>query len=106
MCWREGGGLDGRREWISSPASPRRLAMHHPYDELAKNVGKGALSTSGRTSVEHSIPRSAQRADIRHDPDPARRAERARLGLLGHIAEVLCLIEVYGHAPGGGELRA
>jgi hypothetical protein len=80
--------------------------MHHPYDDLAKNVGKGALSASGPTTVEHTIPRSAQRADIRHEPDPARGAERARLGLLGRIAEVLCLIEVYGHAPGGGELRA
>jgi hypothetical protein len=80
--------------------------MHHPYDDLAKNVGKRALSASGRTTVEHAIPRSAQRADIRHDPDPACVAERARLGLLGRIAAVLCLIEVYGHAPGGGELRA
>jgi hypothetical protein len=80
--------------------------MHHPYDDLAKNVGKGALAASGLTTVEHAILRSAQRADIRHDPDPARGAERAQLGLLGRIAEILCLIEVYGHAPGGGELRA
>jgi hypothetical protein len=80
--------------------------MHQAYDDFAKNVGKGALAASGPTTVEHAIPRSAQRADIRHDPDPARGAERARLGLLGRIAEVLCLIEVYGHAPGGGELRA
>src|SRR5262249_17478420 len=57
---------------------------------------------SGSTTVEHRISRSTQRADIRHDPDPARAAERARLGLLGRIAEVLCLIEVYGHAPDGG----
>jgi hypothetical protein len=96
----------GRREWISSPASTRRLAMHHLYDELAKNVGQGALAASGPTTVEHAIARSAQRADIRHDPDPARGAERAQLGLLGRIAAVLCLIEVYGHPPGRGELRA
>jgi hypothetical protein len=80
--------------------------MHHPYDDLAKTVGKGALSASGPTTIEHAISRSTQRADIRHDPDPARAAERARLGLLGRIAEVLCLIEVYGHAPDGGEWRA
>ena len=79
--------------------------MHHPYDDLAKNVGKGALAASGPTTVEHAISRSAQRADIRHDPDPACAAERARLGLLGRIAEVLCLIEVFGHAPDGGEWR-
>ncbi len=79
--------------------------MDHPYDDLAKKVGKGALVASGLTTVEHAIARSAQRADIRHEPDPARAAERARLGLLGRIAEVLCLIEVYGHAPDGGEWR-
>ena len=79
--------------------------MHHPYDDLAKKVGKGALAASGPTTVEHAISRSAQRADIRHEPDPARAAERARLGLLGRIADVLCLIEVYGHAPDGGEWR-
>src|SRR5262245_60539301 len=106
VCWREGGWSTGRREQVSSPASIRRLAMHHPYDDFAKNVGKGALSTSGPTTVEQAVARSAQRADIRHDPDPARGAERAQLGLLGRIAEVLCLIEVYGHAPSGGELRA
>jgi hypothetical protein len=79
---------------------------HHPYDDLAKKVGKGALDASGLTTVEHAISRSAQRADIRHDPDPACTAERARLGLLGRLAEVLCLIEIYGHAPAGAELRA
>ena len=79
--------------------------MHHPYDDLAKKVGKGALAVSGVTKVEHAIRRSTQRADIRHDPDPARVAERAQLGLLGRIAEVLCLIEVFGHAPDGEEWR-
>jgi hypothetical protein len=36
----------------------------------------------------------------------ARAAERARLGLLGRIAEVLCLVEIYGHTPDGGEWRS
>jgi hypothetical protein len=94
---RESGSL------LRGDAHPPRV---HPYDDLAKRVGKSALSASGLTTVEHPIPRRAQRADLRHDPDPARAAERAGLGLLGRIAEVLCLIEVYGHAPDGGELRA
>src|SRR3954452_975062 len=89
MCFMGRGAANGRREKVSSPASMRRLAMHHPYDDLAKKVGKGALDASRPTPVEHAISRSAQRADIRHDPDPARAAERARLGLLGRIAEVL-----------------
>src|SRR5580704_8965045 len=80
--------------------------MHHPYDDLAKKIGSRALAASGATTVEHTIPRSAQRADIRHDPDPARGAERALLGLLGRIVRSLCLLEIYGHMPHGAEWRA
>lgn len=80
--------------------------MHNPFDQLAKKVGKEALAASGPTIVQYEISRDAQHADLRHDPDPAREAERARLGLLGRIAAVLCLIDVFGHAPDGAELRA
>jgi hypothetical protein len=80
--------------------------MHNPFDQLAKKVGKEALNASGSTIVQYEISRDAQHADLRHDPDPARSAERARLGLLGRLAEVLCLIEIYSHAPGGAEIRA
>src|SRR6185436_18089306 len=45
-------------------------------------------------------------ADLRHEPDPARKIERERLGLLGRFAAILCLIEIYGHAPSADELRA
>ena len=69
-------------------------------------LGKAALDPSGATLAEYEIVRDAQHADLRHDPDPARAAERARLGLLGRMAEVPCLIEVFGHAPTGEELRA
>ncbi|MEP7120082.1 MAG: hypothetical protein ABJE95_04190 [Byssovorax sp.] len=80
--------------------------MHNPFDQLAKKVGKQALDASGVTVVQHEISRDAQHADLLHDPNPARNAERARLGLLGRLAAVLCLLEVFGHAPDGAELRA
>jgi hypothetical protein len=80
--------------------------MHNPFDQLAKKVGKEALDASGPTTMQREISRDAQHADLLHDPDPARDAERARLGLLGRMAEVLCLIEIYGHAPRGAEFRA
>jgi hypothetical protein len=80
--------------------------MHNPFDQLAKKVGKEALDASGPTIVQYEISRDAQHADLRHDPDPARGAERARLGLLGRLAEVLCLLEIYSHAPDGAEVRA
>lgn len=80
--------------------------MHNLFDQLAKKIGKGALDASGATVVQYEISRDAQHADLRHDPDPARGAERDRLGLLGKMAEDLCLIDIFGHAPDGHELRA
>jgi hypothetical protein len=80
--------------------------MHNPFDQLAKKVGKEALDASGRTVVHYEISRGAQHADLRHDPDPTRDAERARLGLLGRMAAVLCLFEIFGHAPDAAEIRA
>ena len=59
--------------------------MHNLFDHLAKKVGKEALDPSGLTVVQYEISRDAQHADLRHDPDPARGAERAKLGLLGRI---------------------
>ena len=80
--------------------------MHNPFDQLAKKVGKEALDASGVTVVQLEISRDAQHADLRHDPDPAREAERARLGLLGRMAARLCLIEIFGHPLDAAELRA
>lgn len=91
---------------VLPPGDASRSPMHNPFDQLAKKVGKEALDACGLTVVQHEISRDAQHADIRHDPDCTRDAERARLGLLGRVAAVLCLIEIFGHAPDGAELRA
>ncbi len=80
--------------------------MRNHFDQLAKQIGKEALSPSGPTVAHDEISPETQHADLRHEPDPARKAERARLGLLGRIAAVLCLIEIYGHAPDAAEFRA
>ena len=80
--------------------------MRNRFDHLAKQIGKEALSPSGVTSAHDEISPETQHADLRHEPDPARKAERARLGLLGRIAAALCLIEIYGHAPSAEEFRA
>jgi hypothetical protein len=74
--------------------------MGNPFDQLAKKIGLRALGPSGFTAVEHEIPSNAHRADLRHDPDPSRRTERARLGLLGRLASVACLVEFFSSAPG------
>jgi hypothetical protein len=80
--------------------------MRNRFDHLAKQIGKEALTPSGVTAAHDEISPETQHADLRHEPDPARKAERKRLGLLGRIAAVLCLIEIYGHAPSAEEFRA
>jgi hypothetical protein len=77
--------------------------MRHIHDHIGKTIGQAALSLSGPTEVEAVIAPDARRADLRHDPDPARDAERALLGLLGQIASFLCLIELYSGAPDGDD---
>jgi len=80
--------------------------MRQRFDQLGKQIGRRALGLSGPTLAHHEISPDAQHADLRHDPDPAREAERARLGLLGRLASVLCLIEIFGHAPDADEVLA
>jgi hypothetical protein len=73
--------------------------MRLRFDQLGKQIGRQALGTSGLTVAHDEISPDAQHADLRHEPDPARDAERARLGLLGRLASRLCLIEIYSGAP-------
>lgn len=80
--------------------------MHNPFDHLAKQIGKEALDPSGLTIIQREITRDAQHADLFHDPDPSKTVERARLGLLGRLAETLCLLEIFAHPLTGPELRA
>src|SRR5690242_11970639 len=71
------------------PWLEQALSVRNPFDHLAKKVGKGALDACGVTIIQREISRDAQYADILHDPDPNRDAERARLGLLGRLASML-----------------
>jgi len=80
--------------------------MHKRFDHLAKQLGKQALGLSGTTVAHDEINAEAQYADLRHEPDPARTAERDQLGLLGRLAAVPCLLEIYGHAPSAEEFLA
>ena len=80
--------------------------MRNRFDHLAKQIGQEALSPSGTTVVHDEITPETQYADLRHEPDPARQAERNRIGLLGRLAAEPCLIEVYSHAPDAEEFRA
>ena len=80
--------------------------MRNRFDYLSKQLGEKTLGPSGTTVLNGPINPETQYADLRHEPDPARQAERARLGLLGRLAAVDCLIEVYSDAPSAAEFRA
>jgi hypothetical protein len=80
--------------------------MRNRFDKLAKHLGEEALGASGTIVVNAEISPETQHADLRYDPDPRRKAERKRLGLLGRLASVPCLIEVYSQAPNAEEFRA
>ena len=80
--------------------------MRNRFDYLSRRIAKDALATSGTIVAGDVINTETQYADLRHEPDPARHAERARLGLLGRLAATPCLIEVYSQAPRPEDLRA
>ncbi len=79
--------------------------MPNLFDQFAKQIGRAALDPSGITVVHDEISPEPQQADLRHEPDPARAAERERLGLLGRIASVVCLIEIFSRTPDAEEFR-
>jgi hypothetical protein len=75
------------------------MCMWTLYDHVGKTIGALALGPCGITRMEAVIAPDPRRADLRHEPEPARNAERERIGLLGRIAGTVCLIELYSGAP-------
>ncbi len=84
----------------------QRPAMRTRFDELGKEVGKAALGPLGPTAAQDGISSEIQYADLRHEPDPTRAADRMHLGLLGRLASSPCLLELYARAPDDAEFRA
>ena len=80
--------------------------MRNRSDFIAKEIGKAALRPFGKVVAQAEITTETQYADLCHEPDPARVAGLAELGLLGRFGAHACLIEVYSEAPGPGEFRA
>ena len=74
----------------------RAVAVRNRFDHLGKEIGTNARGPCGITKVQDELTSETLYADICHEPDPAREAERARLGLLGRLAARPCLLELYG----------
>jgi hypothetical protein len=80
--------------------------MRNRFDQLAKQIGKAVLEGSGLTVVHAEITPEPLHADLLHEPDPAKVSERKRLGLLGRLVSLPCLLEPYSDAPSAEEFRA
>src|SRR3954470_2623852 len=80
--------------------------MRNHFDHLSKEIGQKALGPTGAAIAHDPINSETQYADLRYEPDPARQAERDRLGLLGRLAASACILEPYSDAPSAEEFRA
>ncbi len=80
--------------------------MRNRFDQFAKRLALEVMRPLGRTQIHHEIAADAQHADVVHEPDPARQAERRRLGVLGRLVSRPCLMELFGHTPSADEAHA
>jgi hypothetical protein len=79
--------------------------VHHRFDQFVKNILREALSRACSSETEVEVLAATQKIDVYAIPDPARAAERARMGLLGELAEQPCLFEPFHDTPTLRQLR-
>lgn len=93
--------------WVSPlTRGSLQTVMRNRFDQLAKQIGKAALEVSGLTIVHAEITPEPLHADLLYEPDPAKVIERKRLGLLGRLVSLPCLLEPYSDTPSAEEFRA
>src|SRR5262245_39543428 len=79
--------------------------MRNRFDHLATQIGQKALGLIGTAVAQDAINAETQYADLRFEPDPARQAERDRLGLLGRLGTSAGILEIYSRAPQAEQFR-
>ena len=79
--------------------------MFQPFDQFAKNLLRDALGRACAAETEVEVLAATQKIDVYTIPDPARAAERARMGLLGELAAQPCLFEPFHDTPGLRQIR-
>src|SRR5271169_122862 len=80
--------------------------MRQPFDQLAKRLLRAVFEPAGAVASQHEIAADALEIDTLFKLDPARAAERRRLGLLGSMVdEPSTLFEAFHGAPGLPEYR-
>jgi hypothetical protein len=70
------------------------------FDQLAKGILGKVLADVGEVRLQEEIAGEVQAADVLFLPAVERASERARLGLLGRMADSPCLLEPFHDTPG------
>jgi hypothetical protein len=69
---------------------------HQPHDSFAKRLIAGALDELGTSELEHEVHDPARYVDIYFRPqDPPSQLPLLELGLLGRMAQSVCLMEPF-----------
>ncbi|WP_437953390.1 hypothetical protein WME98_23975 [Sorangium sp. So ce296] len=79
--------------------------MHNRSDQFAKNMLRDGLSLVSAAETEVEVLAATQKIDVYSVPDPARDAERARMGLLGELAAEPSLFEPFHGTPSLHQVR-
>jgi hypothetical protein len=74
--------------------------MRARFDQLAKGILGTVLARAGEVQTQKEIAGEVQAADVWFVPAAERAPDRARLGLLGRMAETPCLLEPFHATPG------
>jgi hypothetical protein len=73
--------------------------MHNRSDQFAKSLLRDGLSLVSAAETEVEVLAATQKIDVYSVPDPAREAERARMGLLGDLSTEPSLFEPFHGTP-------
>lgn len=75
--------------------------MRHRADQLSKSLLRDALSCASASlpDTEVEVLAATQKIDVYAVPNPARTAERARMGLLGELSAEPSLFEPFRCTP-------
>ncbi|WP_437779117.1 hypothetical protein [Sorangium sp. So ce1097] len=79
--------------------------MHNRSDQFAKSLLRDGLSVVSAAQTEVEVLAATQKIDVFSVPDPAREAERARMGLLGELAAEQSLFEPFHGTPSLRQVR-
>jgi hypothetical protein len=79
--------------------------MRTRFDSLAKDLWRGSLGDVGKVQTEREVSAAPQRADAIFEPDPTKKARLLERGILGRIAQGVCMLEAFHDTPDEEDVR-